>query len=87
MLPDVTVNEDIANSVLSNSIERVEGEIDERVADIESRSATLDKEIIREFRGITKTADHNLDNGGLKVQEEYFRGLARDEPNELRSKL
>ena len=33
-VPDVTVNEDIANSVLSNSIERVEGEIDERVADI-----------------------------------------------------
>ena len=48
---------------------------------------TLDKEKIREFRGITKTADHNLDNGGLKVQEEYFRDLARNETNELRSKL
>ena len=48
---------------------------------------TLDKEKIREFRGITKSADHNLDKGGLKVQEEYFRDLARNEPNELRSKL
>ena len=61
------------------------------VGNIESRSVetsvTLDKEKIREFRGITKTADHNLDNGGLKIQEEYFRNLARDEPNELRSKL
>ena len=61
------------------------------VANIESRSVetsvTLDKEKIREFRGITKTADHNLNNRGLKGQEEYFRDLARDEPNELRSKL
>ena len=90
-VPDVTVNEDLANSVLWNSIKRLESEIDEMVADIESRSVgtsvTLDKEKIREFRGITKTADHNLDNGALKVQEEYFRDLARDEPNELRSKL
>ena len=61
------------------------------VADIESRtvetSVTLDKEKIREFRGIPKTVNHNLDNGGLKVQEEYFRDLARNEPNELRFKL
>ena len=88
---DVTVNEDLANSVLRNSIERLESEIDEMVADIESRSietsVTLDKEKVREFRGITKTADHNLDNGGLKVQEEYFRDLAENEPNELKSKL
>ena len=47
----------------------------------------MDREKIREFRGITKTADHNLDNGGLKVQEEYFRNLARDEHNELKSRL
>ena len=90
-VPDVTVSEDLANSVLRNSIERLEAEIDEMVADIESRSVgtsvTLDKEKIREFRGITKTAGHNLDNGGLRVQEEYFRDLARDEPNELRCKL
>ena len=90
-VPDVSVNEDLANSSLRNSIERLESEIDEMVANIESRSVetsvTLDKERIREFRGITKTADHNLDNGGLKVQEEYFRNLARDEPNELKSRL
>ena len=48
---------------------------------------TQDKEKVREFRGITKTADHNFDNGGLKVQEEYFRDLARNEPNELKTKL
>ena len=90
-VPDITVNEDLANSVSRNSIERLENEIDEMVADIESRSVetsvTPDKEKIREFRGITKTADHNLDNEDLKVQEEYFRDLARDEPNELKSKL
>ena len=86
-VPDVSVNEDLANSVLRNSIENLEGVIDEKVAEIESRSVTLDRQKIREFRGITKTADHNFDNGGLKVQEEYFRNLARDEPNELKSRL
>ena len=47
-VPDVTVNEDLANSVLRNSIERLENEIDEMVANIVSRSVetsvTLDKE-------------------------------------------
>ena len=88
-VPDITVNKNLANSVLRNSIERLESEIDERFVDIEVRSVetsvTLDKEKIREFKCITKTADHNLDNGGLKVQEEYFRNLARDGPKELRS--
>ena len=78
-VPNEIVNEDLANSVLRNSIERLESEIDEMVANIESRSVetsvTLDKEKIREFRGITKTADHNLDNGGLKFQEKYFKTL------------
>ena len=37
---------------------------------------TIDSEKIREFRGIAKTSDHNLDNGGLKAQENYFRDLA-----------
>ena len=32
-LPDVTVNEDLANSVLRNSIERLQSKIDEMVAD------------------------------------------------------
>ena len=83
----MSVSEDLANSVIRNSIENLESFIDEKVAEIESRSVTLDMEKIREFRGITKTADHNFDNGGLKVQEEYFRDLARDEPDELMSKL
>ena len=48
---------------------------------------TIDKEKIREFHGITKTSDHNLDNGGLKAQEEYFRDLAKAEPNVLQKKL
>ena len=90
-VPDVTVNEDLANSVSRNSIERLESEVDEMVANIESRSVetsvTLDMEKVREFRGITRTADHNLDNGALKAQAEYFRNLARNEPNELKSKL
>ena len=32
-VPDVNVNEDLANSVLRNSIERLESKIDEMVAD------------------------------------------------------
>ena len=83
----VSVSEDLANSVLRNSIENLESFMDEKVAKIESNGVTLDREKIREFRGITKTADHNLDNGGLKVQEGYFRNLARHEPNELKSRL
>ena len=45
---------------------------------------TIDREKIREFRGIVKTSDHNLDNGGLKTQENYFRDLAANEPNALK---
>ena len=86
-IPDVPASEDLSNSVIRNSIENLESFIDEKVAEIETRSVTIDKEKIREFRGITKTADHNLDNGGLKVQEEFFRNLARDEPNQLKSRL
>ena len=86
-LDDTSVDADLSHSVLQNSIENLESSIDEKVVETETRSVTIDKEKIREFRGITKTADHNLDNGGLKVQEEYFRNLARDEPNELKSRL
>ena len=86
-LDDISVDADLSHSVLQNSIENLESSIDEKVVETETRSVTIDKEKIREFRGITKTADHNLDNGGLKVQEEYFRNLARDEPNELKSRL
>ena len=86
-LPDIPVGTDLAHSVLRNSIENLESFIDDKVAEIEANSVTIDKEKIREFRGITKTADHNLDNGGLKVQEEYFRDLARNEPTTLKSRL
>ena len=75
-LPDISVSTDLEQSVLRNSIENLENFIDDKVAEIEANSVTIDKEKIREFRGITKTSDHNLDNGGLKAQEEYFRELA-----------
>ena len=45
---------------------------------------TIDREKICEFRGIAKTSDHNLDNGGLKAQEDYFHDLAANEPNALK---
>ena len=48
---------------------------------------TIDREQIREFRSITKTADHNLDNVCLKAQEIYFRDLAKAEQNVLKKKL
>ena len=86
-LPDVPVSTDLEQSVLRNSIENLEYFIDGKVAEIEANSVTLDREKIREFRGITKTADHNLDNGGLKAQEIDFRDLAKAEPNVLKKKL
>ena len=86
-MPDITVSTDLEQSVLRNSIENLESFIDERVAEIEANSVTIDKEKIREFRGITKTSDHNLDNGGLKAQEDYFRDLAENEPNALKKRL
>ena len=86
-LPDIPVGTDLAQSVLQNSIENLESFIDNKVAEIQANSITIDQEKIREFRGITKTSDHNLDNGGLKAQEDYFRDLARNEPNLLKSRL
>ena len=53
---DLSVNDDLTNSVLRNSIENLESFIDEKVAEIETRtegaqaSVTIDKEKIREFR-------------------------------------
>ena len=69
------VNTDLTHSVLRNSIENLESFIDDKVAEIEAN--TIDQEKIREFHGITKTADHNLDNGGLKTQENDFHDLAK----------
>ena len=86
-LPDISVGTDLAHSVLWNSIENLESFIDDKIAEIEANSVTIDQEKIREFRGITKTSDHNLDNGGLKAQGNYFRDLARNEPNLLKSRL
>ena len=86
-LPDVPVSTVLEQSVLRNSIENLEHFIDDQVAEIEANSVTIDPEKIREFRGITKMADHNLDNGALKAQETYFRDLAKAEPNALKKKL
>ena len=86
-LPDVAVSTDLEQSVLGNSIENLEHFIDDKVAEIEANSVTIDRKKIREFRGITKTADHNLNNGGLKAHETYFRGLAKAEQNVLKKKL
>ena len=72
-LPDIPVNTDLEQSVLRNSIENVEHSIDEKVAEIEAKSATIDDQKIREFRGVLDMADHNLDNGALKTQEMEFR--------------
>ena len=86
-LPDIPVNTELERSVVRNSIENLEHYIDEQVAEIEANSVTIDHQKIREFRGITKMSDHNLDNGALKAQETYFRDLAKAEPNALKKKL
>ena len=86
-LPDLPVGTDLAHSVLRNSIGNLESFIDDKVAEIEANSVTIDQEKICEFRGIAKTFDHNLDNGGLKAQENYFRDLAANEPNALKKRL
>ena len=86
-LPDISVSTDLEQSVLRNSIENLESFIDGRVAEIEANSVTIDRKKIREFLGIAKTSDHNLDNDGLKAQENYFRDLATNEPNALKKRL
>ena len=86
-LPDIPVNTDLEQSVVRNTITDLEHFIDEKAAEIEANSVTIDKGKIREFRGITKMSDHNLDNGALKAQETYFRDLAKAEPNALKKKL
>ena len=86
-LPDVPVSTVLEQSVLRNSIENLEHFIDDQVAEIEANSVTIGREKIREFRSITKMADHNLDNGALKAQETYFRDLAKAEQNVLKKKL
>ena len=98
-LPDVETNDEHANSVIKNSISELESYIDEAVTSIENRVADTKKQgddddkvtiawqKIRKFKGITKTADHNLDNGALKTQEIYFRDLAKEESNKILAAL
>ena len=82
-LGDIPADADLTHSVLRNSIENLESFIHDKVAEIEANSVTIDKKK-KEFRGITKTADHNLDDGGLKTQENYFCDLAKNEPKGLK---
>ena len=84
-LPDVPVNTDLERSVVRNSIENLKHSINEKVAEIEAKvkTATISEQTIREFGGIIKMTDHNLDNGSLKTQENAFRKLAKDEPKLL----
>ena len=102
-IPDVEVNDELFNSVTKDSISELESYIDEAATSIENRFANIKKQgdydddkvtiawqKIREFKGITKTADHNLDSGALKTQEIYFRDLAkvaREEPNKILAAL
>ena len=94
-LPDIPVTTDLEQAVVRKSTEDLEHFIDEKVAEIEAKRAAAEKEDvvtiewqkIREFRGITKMSDLNLDNGGLKTQETYFRVLAEYEPNTLKKNL
>ena len=88
-LPDVPVNTELERSVLRNSIENLEHYIDEQVAEIEAKAktATISDQTIRELGGIIEIADHNLDNGALKTQENKFRDLAKNEPKLLEKNL
>ena len=88
-LPDVPVNTDLEQSILRNSIQNLEHYIDEQVAEIEAKAktATISEQTIREFGGIIEIADHNLDNGALKTQENKFRDLAKNEPKLLEKNL
>ena len=88
-LPDILVNTNLEQSVVRNSIENLEHYIDDQVAKIEAKAktATISDQTIREFGGIIEIADHNLDNGALKTQENKFRQLARDKPKLLEKNL
>ena len=96
-LSDIPITTDLEQAITRESIEKIEHFIDEKVAEIEAKRAAAEKEDektvtvewqkIREFRGITKMSDHNLDNGGLKTQEIQFRVLAENEPNALKKNL
>ena len=88
-LAGIPVNTNLEQSVVRNSIENLEHYIDEQVAEIEAKAktATIRDQTIREFGGIIEIADHNLDNGALKTQENKFRDLAKNEPKLLEKNL
>ena len=91
-LPDIPVTTDLEQAVVRESTKDLEHFINEKVAEIEAKRAaagnvTIEWKKICEFRGITKMSDLNLDNGGLKTQEIYFRVLAENEPNALKKNL
>ena len=91
-LPDIPVTTDLEQAVVRNSTEDLEHYIDEKVAEIEAKakkSATISEQTIREFGGIIRipNPELNLDNGSIKEQENKFRQLARDEPKLLEKSL
>ena len=88
-LADIPVNTNLEQSVVRNCIENLKHYIDEQVEKIEAKAktATIRDQTIREFGGTIEIADHNLDNGALKTQENRFRQLARDEPKLLEKNL
>ena len=91
-LPDIPVTTDLEQAVVRKSTEDLEHFIDEKVAEIEAKakkSATISEQTIREFGGIIRVPNPelNLDNGSIKEQENKFRQLGRDEPKLLEKSL
>lgn len=83
-VPDVTVNEDLADSVLRSSLERLDEEISERADRV---IAGLTENELREFRGVLATrlveeqrdgeitVEERIDT--LKTEETHWRDLAK----------
>ena len=91
-LPDIPVTKDLEQAVVRESTEDLKHSIDEKVAEIKAKakkSATISEQTIREFGGIIRipNPELNLDNGSIKEQENKFRQLARDEPKLLEKSL
>ena len=76
---DVSVNDDLANSVLRDSFERLDEEISERANEIRIE---LSENELREFRGILAAKSDKF----LKI-EEHWRDLAKKQPNARKDKL
>ena len=76
---DVDVNEGLANSVLRDSIKRLD-EISEKANGI---SVELSENELREFRGILAAKSDEF----LKIEEKHWRDLGKKEPNARKGKL